>query len=394
MNQQLEKPGAKHAARPVPITPEELRRLDKELGIKRPSGINWESEFLKKFLLQLVIILGVPPVVVWIPAWIQDGLGSSIGWEIGGQGWLPSFILMAAWLGLDVSVVKWIMAKMAAFSRFPVPTRSDQVSYEPVDIPIGGGNALPGMIIKGPNTPAKNAPVVIVCHGMGGRKEDFYPLGIPMSFLGFALLFYDSRGHGQARFGNKWDTAYIIKDFSKVVDFVEARAKEKGDFDTNQIIAWGASMGGGIVLNEAYLDTRVKFIIALCTWADFMLTATRPLKSFMEKVIKAGYEFMGINLDPTKLQNRMVSPIYNSFNRTKGFFDHPVWADVNNDYRVMLAHCKDDMVVFYKNFELNRDFLKMPRENYIVFDTGNHAFAGNETAMVGKMMLWLFMRGY
>ncbi|MEX2682974.1 MAG: hypothetical protein Q6373_015395, partial [Candidatus Sigynarchaeota archaeon] len=121
MNQQLEKPGAKHAARPVPITPEELRRLDKELGIKRPSGINWESEFLKKFLLQLVIILGVPPVVVWIPAWIQDGLGSSIGWEIGGQGWLPSFILMAAWLGLDVSVVKWIMAKIAAFSRFPVP---------------------------------------------------------------------------------------------------------------------------------------------------------------------------------------------------------------------------------------------------------------------------------
>jgi pimeloyl-ACP methyl ester carboxylesterase len=381
-------------ALPVPKSSEEATRLDKALGVKRPSGINWESEFLRKFLVQLLIILFVPPVIMWIPTWIQDGVGSSIGWEIAGSGWLPSLILMLAWIALDISLVKWITAKMAVFSRFPVPTRSDQVTYEPVQIPIGGGNVLPGMIVKGPSTPAKNAPVIIVCHGMGGRKEDYYPIGIPLTFLGFALLFYDSRGHGQTKFGNKWDTAYIIKDFSKVVDFIEVRAKEKGDIDANEVVAWGASMGGGIVLNEAYLDSRVKFCIAICTWADFLLTATRPLKTFMEKVIKAGYEFMGINLNPTKLQNRVVSPIHNSFNRTKGFFDHPIWADINNDYRVVLAHCKDDAVVFYKNFELNRDFLKMPKENYVVFEKGNHAFAGNETALVGKMMLWLFMRGY
>ena len=378
----------------IPKSSEEAVEMDKQLGVKRPSGINWESKFLQHFLAELLIILLAPLVLVWIPDWIQTGSGIDIGWSLADSGgWLPSLILMLAWVGLDIVLVRWVMAQMSVFSRFPIPTRSDQVSYEPVKIPIGA-NELPGMIVKGPATPSEKAPVIIVCHGMGGRKEDYYPIGIPLTFLGFALLFYDSRGHGQARFGNKWDTGFIIKDFSKVVDYVEARAAERGDLDASQIIAWGASMGGGIVMNEAYLDSRVKFCISVCTWADFMLTATRPLKTLMEKVIKAGYEFMGINLNPTKLQNRMVSPIYNSFNRQKGFFDHPVYADINNDYRVMLAHCRDDAVVFYKNFEINRDFLKMPRENYVVFDKGNHAFAGMETALVGKMMLWFWMRGY
>ena len=41
----------------------------------------------------------------------------------------------------------------------------------------------------------------------------------------------------------------------------------------------------------------------------------------------------------------MVSPIQNSFNRKKGFFDHPVYWDVNNNYRVCLGHCMDDEFV-------------------------------------------------
>ena len=180
-----------------------------------------------------------------------------------------------------------------------------------------------------------------------------------------------------------------------MLDYIEKRAEEKGDLDANNIVAWGASMGGGTTLNESYLDTRVKFVIAVCTWADFQMTATRKLENKMEAIVKAGYEIMGINLNPTNLQNRMVSPIYNSFNRRKGFFGHPIWWPVDNEYRVaLLAHCKDDSVVNYKNFELNKDFLNLPPHNYIVFDAGNHAFAGMETALVGKMLLSFWMRGY
>ena len=231
---------------------------------------------------------------------------------------------------------------------------------------------------------------------MGGQRTDYYTFGVPLSFMGFACLLWDSRGHGEndGVFGQKWDTYYILKDVTRVLDYIEKRAETVGDLDINNVVAWGGSMGGGIVLNEAYLDQRVKFIIALCTWADFKLTATRKMKNFSERLVKAGFELMGINLYPTDLQNRLVSPIYNSFNKKKGYFGHPVSWEVDNDYRVTLAHCKNDQVVNFENFGVNKDFLKMKRANCIVFDEGNHAFAGMETAIVGKMLLWFWMRGY
>ncbi len=360
---------------------------------QKVSGINW-SPFLVHFLEILLLVITVPHVLFWIPYWVQLASGQDLGWQLFGLNFLPSLLLNVAYLACVIMLIYWVILKMSVFSRFPVKTTSDQVSFEDIEIPIGGGHSLAGVIVRGPNTPAKNAPVMICCHGMGGQKEDYFPIGIPMSFLGFAVLFYDCRGHGHTKFGSKWDTWYIIQDFSRVVDYVVARAEKQGDLDASQIIAWGASMGGGIVLNEAYLDHRVKFIIAVCTWADFQMTATRKLKTLMARVVKAGYEIMGINLMPTNRQNRLISPIYNSFNRKKGFFGHPIPWEINNDYRVMLAHDRDDDVVNFENFEQNRDFLKIKPVNYIVFDKGNHAFAGNETALVGKMMLWFWMRGY
>ena len=83
-----------------------------------------------------------------------------------------------------------------------------------------------------------------------------------------------------------------------------------------------------------------------------------------------------------------------SFNKKKGFFDHPVYWDVDNNYRVMLAHCKDDEIINYENFEINRKFLNLNPKNYIVFEKGNHSFAGMETALIGKMLLWFWQRGY
>ncbi|MHA1684022.1 MAG: alpha/beta hydrolase [Promethearchaeota archaeon] len=361
---------------------------------QKVSGINWESDFLRGFVYRLLMILILPHIGFWVPVWVHNISGIDFGWELAGRSGLPSLILSITYLVFTFLLIGWVSAKMGEFSRFKNKTQSDQVSIENIEIPVGGGNFLPGLIIKGPNTPEKDAHVFVVTHGMGGTKEDFLPIGIPMTSLGFAVMFYDCRGHGEAKFGNKWDTGYIIKDYSKVLDYIEKRAEVVGDLDAKNIVAWGASMGGGVVLNEAYLDSRIKFVIAVCTWADFQMTATRKIHSKMEAIVKAGYEFMGINLNPTNLQNRMVSPIYNSFNRKKGFFGHPIWWPVDNTYRVMLGHCRNDSVVNFENFEINKKFLDLPPENLITFKEGDHAFAGMETALVGKMLLWLWMRGY
>jgi acetyl esterase/lipase len=356
------------------------------------------SPFLRQLLIALFIFLFVPHFLFWIPAWLQSPLiGLDLGWELLGDKALPSLLLNFFYGAFSIGFIVWQATVFSfKFSRFPIETKSDQVTFERIDIPVGGGHSLPADIVKGPLTPKKNAPIILLAHGMGGQRTDYYTFGVPLSFMGFASLLWDSRGHGENEgvFGQKWDTYYILKDVSRVVDYIENRANAKGDLDPNNIVAWGGSMGGGIVLNEAYLDRRVKFVIALCTWADFKMTATRKMRNFSERIVKAGFELMGINLYPTDMQNRLVSPIYNSFNKKKGFFGHPVYWEVDNDYRVTLAHCKNDQVVNFENFRINQDFLRMKRANYIVFEEGNHAFAGNETAIVGKMLLWFWMRGY
>jgi len=353
--------------------------------------IDW-NEFIIKFFAVFLIVLIVPHFLFWIPHWLQIP-----GWELFGQSWLPSLLLLIFYLLFCFGFIGVKYSQLdALLNRFPVETKSDQITFERIQVPIGGGHFLPGDIIKGALTPKKNAPVLILCHGLGGERTGYYQFAIPLSFMGFACVLVDSRGHGENEgvFGHKWEFMYIIKDFGRVVDFIEKRAAEVGDLDSSEIVAWGASMGGIIVLNDAYLDERIKFIIAVCTLGDATIERNRKMNSLSERVIRVGFMLMGVDFYASDLQIRFISPILNSFNKKKGFFGHPVPDEIDNDYRVMLAHCKDDEILNYENFEVNRDFLNMPPENFIDFETGNHAFAGLETALVGKMLLWFWMRGY
>ncbi len=362
-------------------------------------GINWHSKYLRNLILKYILFFTIPQFFFWLPCVVQMlSLDLNLGWEINGLIWLPSLLLGVIYCLMGFMAIIWSFKRIDyVMGRKLYDFSSEQVSLEKIKIPIGGGNYLPGELVKSPSTPRENSPVLIMCHGLNSIRQNYYSFGIPLSFIGFTVLFYDSRGHGEANFGNKWDMGYIIEEFSNVVEFIEKRAKDVGDVNSDEIIAWGISQGGGIVLNEAYLDHRIKFVMAAAAWADLQMTATRKLKIGIfrrEKLMKAGYELIGINLEPTNLQNRIVSPILNSFNKRKGFFDHPVYWDVDNNYRVMLAHCKDDEIINYENFEINKKFLSLNPKNYIFFEKGNHSFAGMETALIGKMLLWLWQRGY
>ena len=103
---------------------------------------------------------------------------------------------------------------------------------------------------------------------------------------------------------------------------------------------------------------------------------------------------MGINLEPTDLQSRMVSPIKNSFNKKKGWFGHPIPWEIDNDYRVSLAHARDDAVIHYHNYELNIEFLNSPQQNCLTYTFGDHAFGGQEMSLMGWLIYQLARRGY
>jgi pimeloyl-ACP methyl ester carboxylesterase len=320
------------------------------------------------FILLLTIGLAISNTIV-----IQVAVGYIMCWLV-----FASFVYNF-FTKFNISYSRWVGQDISKLS-----------DIEKIEIPIGGDQFLKGDIIKCDATPEK-APVVIMCHGLGGSRTDFYMVAMALVYRGYAWVCYDSRGHGESEhIGEKSDSLYIINDLESVLDFIETR----DDLDKSRIVAIGASMGASIVLNKGYLEPRIDFVIGLCAWSDFQATATRKLNTIRERAVKIGYKMMGINLDPSNLQNRMVSPILYSFNRKKGFFGHPYPWEVDNDYRVMLAHCKDDSIINFINFEKNRDFLNMPPSNCLVFDWGDHAFAQMETCLMGKLTFWLASRGY
>jgi len=356
---------------------------------------------IKVTLFYLFMAL-VPQFLFAIPYWLEnEPYNLDLNWQLLGDHDLPTALLTIFYFFFGVTFVLYLIIMFDyKFNREYERITHDcnLVDFEPIQIPIGGGNFLVGDLVKSKLTPKRNAPVLIVHHGLGSHRQRNYQYGIALSFLGFAVIFYDARGHGETAekygFGEKWDAYYIIRDLSKALDFIEKRAEKIGDLNPKTIIAMGFSLGGAVVLNEGYLDRRVKFVMGCCAFGDYKKTAERRARSFTEIIIKAGYELQGINLRPTDLQNRLVSPKYNSFNRKYGYFKHPVFWNVDNNYRVCLAHSKDDEFVQFENFEENQKILNLNPENYIVFEKGNHKFSRGETALIGKQLMGLWRRGF
>ena len=363
--------------------------------------INW-SPFMIKVICFYLFLGIVPQFLFAIPYWLENApYNLDLNWQLMGDHDLPTGLLTIFYFFFGITfALHTIVTFDYKFNREyqRITCTCSQVDVEPIQIPVGGGKFLVGDLFKSVFTPKKNAPVLIVHHGLGSVRQRNYQYGIALSLMGFAVIFYDARGHGETAekfgFGEKWDGYFIIRDLSKALDFIDKRAEEIGDVDSKRIVAMGFSLGGAVVLNEGYLDHRVDFVMGNCAFGDYKATTERKAKSLTEIIIKAGYEIQGINLTPSDLQNRMVSPMLNSFNRKKGFFDHTVYWEIDNNYRVCLAHAKDDEFVNFENFESNRDFLKLNPQSYIVFDKGNHKFARGETALLGKMLYWLAIRGY
>ena len=363
--------------------------------------VNWSPFFIKVTIFYVFLAL-VPQFLFAIPYWLEnEPWNLDLNWQLLGDHDLPSALLTIFYFFFGITFVLYLIVMFDYKFNREYQTIScvcNKVDVESIEIPVGGGNFLVGDLFKSRFTPKKDAPTLILHHGLGSTRQRNYQYGIALSLMGLAVVFYDARGHGETKekydFGEKWDGYYIIRDLKYAIDWVQKRAEEVGDLNKNRIIVLGFSLGGAVALNEGYLDERVDFVIGCCTFGDYQHTTTRPLRSLTELIIKAGYEIQGINLTPSNLQSRLVSPILNSFNRKYGYFRHPVYEDIDNNARVCLAHARDDEFVNFENFQGNIEYLKLDPANYLVFEKGNHKFAKGETALLGKMLFWLATRGY
>jgi pimeloyl-ACP methyl ester carboxylesterase len=110
--------------------------------------------------------------------------------------------------------------------------------------------------------PASEAPrpVLIVCHGAGEFKENYFEMCERLAERSVASLAIDMHGHGQSG-GDRFyvDMLQWVADIQAAIDFLLTRP----EVDGHRIGAFGLSSGGTAILEAGIIEPRLKVLIGL-----------------------------------------------------------------------------------------------------------------------------------
>ena len=120
------------------------------------------------------------------------------------------------------------------------------------------GDALAGALFV-PTAPAP-FPALVICHGAGEFKENYFELCGFLAEKGMATLAIDMHGHGQSE-GERFhvDMRRWVADVRAAVEFLANDSR----IDAKRIGAFGLSSGGTAILEAALVEPRLKALVAL-----------------------------------------------------------------------------------------------------------------------------------
>src|SRR2546427_13261085 len=120
------------------------------------------------------------------------------------------------------------------------------------------GDELKGVLFL-PAATARS-PVLIICHGAGEFKENYFELCELLVGRGVATLAIDMHGHGESA-GERYyvNMRQWVADVQSAIDFLLTHPKVDG----KRIGAFGLSSGGTAILEAAVIDPRLKTLVAL-----------------------------------------------------------------------------------------------------------------------------------
>jgi alpha-beta hydrolase superfamily lysophospholipase len=155
------------------------------------------------------------------------------------------------------------------------PVLQETVSLRSLDETLAGTLFIP--VVAGP------APALIICHGAGEFKENYFELCGFLARKGIATLAVDMHGHGQSG-GKRFHVAMEewVPDVLAAVEFLAAHPK----IDAARIGAFGLSSGGTAILEAALREPRLKSLVALD--ATVRNSLALPLSLFLKGCVWAG----------------------------------------------------------------------------------------------------------
>jgi len=225
------------------------------------------------------------------------------------------------------------------------------LKIEDVDIPIKVDDIiLKGSIYFSSNTPPK-APWIINLPGYPEDRESYFVRYYSDKFAraGYYVLSYDYRGLGKTiiKIGKRKVKTFnvlpqVFSDIREVLSWI--LDKQTNRLLNKEIILFGRSFGGAIILTHGYIDVRAKILIPLCT--------------------RYNYESIG-NIKFSEEDYKQISP---------KFF---LKKDPSNNQRILIAHCKDDDRISFENVKLIKEHLGLNDENVLIYEKGGHSFKGH-----------------
>jgi alpha-beta hydrolase superfamily lysophospholipase len=174
---------------------------------------------------------------------------------------------------LSAFVVRRLLLLVFALGALAWPS-SSPAAATPQELPpftASDGAKLACALVEPTGTvPAAGWPAVMMFHGLGGRRQDLYPLATLFATK-FASLMCDARGHGQSEGLFGLDGPRDVLDTKELFAWLAARP----EISDTQIGALGFSLGGGAVWNATVAGVPFKAIVPVITWTN-LATALAP----------------------------------------------------------------------------------------------------------------------
>src|SRR5215468_4312014 len=137
------------------------------------------------------------------------------------------------------------LASCSLLSARPMNVRSEPVRFRSLGDEIAGALFLPKC--------EQPLPLLLVCHGAGEYKENYFEMCDCLAQRGLASLAIDMHGHGESG-GPRFyvDMHQWVADIRSAVDFASTRP----ELDDSRIAAFGLSSGGTAVLEAGIVEPR------------------------------------------------------------------------------------------------------------------------------------------
>lgn len=151
--------------------------------------------------------------------------------------------------------------------RRPV-TQVPTVKFEKVDLDVG--IHLAGWLFR---TERPRRGLLVYLHGLGDNRSSGISIAQHFNALGFDVLAYDSRAHGESGGDACTYGFYEKNDLSRALDKLGG----------GPIVAFGVSLGAGIALQAAAEDPRIAVVVAVAPISDLRTAAAERAPFFASR---------------------------------------------------------------------------------------------------------------